>query len=125
MNRGSDSRSWYGALIRLQEQSTLRPLVEDGSVNATYLSDVDEPTHKVLVAEGINRLLGLFSCSVFHNPGPSQSLRVEVQFMNIPASLHDPRTESPSVNPTSFNQKQNRKIQPLRIGAHLRHSIRK
>lgn len=44
-----------------------------GFVNATYFSNVDESTHEVLVAERVDRLLGLFPCCVFHNPGPCQS----------------------------------------------------
>ena len=33
-----------------------------------YLSDVNESTHEVLVAERADGLLGLIPCSVFHNP---------------------------------------------------------
>ena len=32
------------------------------------LSDIDESAHEILIAEGVDRLLSLFSCCVFHNP---------------------------------------------------------
>src|SRR5271155_2078979 len=36
---------------------------------ATYLANIDESTHEVLVAECCDCLLGLFPRCVFHNPG--------------------------------------------------------
>ena len=69
MNRGSDSRSWYKEQVNRQERAFCAFSGERGSGELTYLSDVDKSTHEVLVAEGVDRLLGLFSSSVFHNPG--------------------------------------------------------
>jgi hypothetical protein len=41
--------------------------------HATYFSNVDESTHEILIAERVDRLLGLFPCCVFHNPYLCQS----------------------------------------------------
>lgn len=38
-----------------------------------YLTNVDESTHQVLIAEGIDRLLGLFPSCIFHNTVPQVS----------------------------------------------------
>ena len=33
----------------------------------SYLADVDESSHKVLVAESVDGILRLLPCSIFHN----------------------------------------------------------
>ena len=64
MKRGSASRS-----CGLHEY-----LVSKHQGCATYFANVDESTHQVLVAEGLNGALRLIRSCVFHDPGCRQSL---------------------------------------------------
>src|SRR4051812_225567 len=63
-----------------------------------HLSDVDKSTHKVLVAECRNGLLGLLPCSIFHNTvhrpvsigWSSEASTGRENGDNLPASLQIP-----------------------------------
>ena len=112
MNRGSDSRSWDALTISilcrsLQQSEALGQ--ETRGFGETHLSHVDEPTHKILVAECADGRLGLLPCCVFHNPYIRQEKLDTIRQENSPASLHNPRTIAQSVNPTSVNQNKTRK----------------
>ena len=67
-----------------------------------YLADVDQTTHEVSVAEGVDGVLGLFPGLIFHNPRDSMVSQWSLWPMgrnrrnDLPASLHDPQTTSPN-----------------------------
>ncbi len=71
MNRGSASRSWRYVLVsvRIWRSHHCGPLLGKSS----YFADIDESAHEVLIAERVDRLLGLIPCRVFHNPVRSQT----------------------------------------------------
>ena len=73
----------------------------------THFSDVDESTHKILVAERIDSLLSLLPRRIFHDPTSISHCTnlYQNKKQHIPASLHFQRTKSQSVNPTSNQYK--------------------
>lgn len=92
----------------------------------TYLSNVNESAHQVLVAERADGLLCLFSRCVLHNPATVSictSLERCMGLTRIPTRPAG-RIPNPSIQHPS-TKKQNRETQPSHVGAHLRHSIRK
>jgi hypothetical protein len=71
----------------------------------TYLSNINESTHEVLVAESVDGLLSLLPRGIFYNAVILLvSKQQEKVHGNLPASLHNQRNNVPSVNPT-FLQK--------------------
>lgn len=65
VNRGSASRSWRCVHVSVQcRRGRCNPLLG----KTPYFADIDKSAHEILVAERVDRLLGLIPCCVFHNP---------------------------------------------------------
>jgi hypothetical protein len=73
-----------------------------GISGSVYLSDIDEPTHKVLVAERRDGVLGLLPRSIFHDTdvgllaGRSQLGVFMDSSEDLPASLQFPADSVPT-----------------------------
>lgn len=65
---------------------------------ATNLADINEPTHQILVAESVDRVLCLISCLIFNDATTYVStLIIAISSLcdHLPASLYHDRTTTP------------------------------
>lgn len=123
MKRGSGSRSCALSVSSDQDFSVL-----EGN-DASYLTDVDESSHQILVAEGVYRILRLFPGCVFHNPMVTVSntkLTIKDQGSQLTRIPTVSRTARPSPSTqTVHNKRTNRgrkKIQKHKKGKETSHT---